>query len=235
MPVEIDGAVELKAALERFTPDLAYNMEKHIEKALVPIVKEARDLVPAQATLSTWAAYSSKRQGSFPFFNSLQVKAGIKYTTEPTKPNRKGFSYAAMVYNSTASGAIYETAGRKNPYGRPVNPYAGKEKDITDINPELLAAYQKKLKNKKYSRSTNPNAGRQFIQSMPPLVDARNNKMRGRRGRNMKGRLIYKAWKHNNGKAYDAVNFAIQDAINEFKKRSVSKRFTTVSAPRKAA
>lgn len=235
MATEIDGAVELKAALQRFTPDLAYHMEKRIDKALIPIVKEARDLVPSQATLSTWAAYSMKHIGTFPAFNSLQVKAGIKYTTNPSKPNRKGFSYAAMIYNASVGGAIYETAGRKNPYGRPVNPYAGKEKEITDIDPELLAAYKHKLKNKKYSRSANPNAGRQFIQSMPPLVDARSNKLRGRRGRNMKGRLIYKAWKHNEGRAYNEVNLAIQDAINQFYKRSASRGIKTVQAPRKAA
>lgn len=235
MAVEIDGAVELKYAIERFAPDLAYNLDKRIRAALTPIVNEARGNVQGSAPLSTWQAYSMNGKGSFPRYNPLEIRAGINFSTEPTKPNRKGFSYAASIHNKSAAGAIYETAGRRNPYGRKQNPYFGKEKDITDIDPELLAEYKKKLKNKKYSNSSNPKAGQQFIAAMPPLVDARPNKFRGRRGRIWKGRLIYAAWKHNEGRAYNEVNLALQDAIMAFKKRSISKGFTTVSRPAKAA
>lgn len=234
MPVEIDGATELRAAMQFFAPNLAYAMQQRISKALIPIVNDARELVPGSAPLSTWQAYSTQRKGTFPRFNALEIRHGIKYSTEPTKPNRSGFSYAASIINASAAGAIYETAGRKNPSGRPKNPYMGKEYDLTQIDPELRAAYKKKLKNKKYSMSANPHAGQQFISSMPALVDGRPKKMRGKRGRNMKGRLIYKAWAKDQGHAYDAVNRAIDDAIKQFTSRGISKAFNTTTYRRSA-
>lgn len=235
MPVEIDGAVELRKAMDRFTPNLAHSMNKRIGDALRPIVMDARNLVPDRAPLSTWQAYSMGQKGTFPRFNALEVRHGITYSTEPTRPNRSGFSYAASIANATAAGAIYETAGRKNRNGRPKNPYMANRTALMEIDPELAKEINKKMKSSKYSKSANPNAGRQFIQSMPPLVDGRPKKMRGKRGRNMKGRIIYKAWAKDQGKAYDAVNKAINDAVTTFKASTIGKVVGTATYSYKKA
>ena len=40
---------------------------------------------------------------------------GVTYKTSPSKANRRGFRSLASIFNKTAAGAIYETAGRKTP------------------------------------------------------------------------------------------------------------------------
>lgn len=228
MPTEIDGAVELREALSVFTPDLARNLEKQLDRELAPIVQKARGYVPNSATMSNWAAYSASRKGRFPFYNTLEAKAGIKYTTTPSKTNRKGFSYAARVINRSVTGAIVETAGRKRPYGRKQDPYFG------DRQAQLAAkeaGVPRKI-NKRYSQSANPNAGRMFINSLGALYDAGGKRKRGRRSKKMKGRLIYRAWSENEGKVNGAVNTAIDTTIQEFHKRT---RGVFTSKTKKAA
>lgn len=237
MPVEIDGAVELRRALEKFTPDLDRAMKLRIHKALQPVVMDARSYVPGSAPLSKWQAYSSERRGSFPFFNAGEIKAGIDYTTEPSRPNKKGFSYGSTIYNATAGGAIYETAGRKNRNGRKRNPYLAQRAALKQmgVDSEMVA---KKMRDRKYSNSNNPNAGKQFINSMPALVNAdprlkvsgkagSGYKGRGKGSRMHKGRLIYKAWAKDGGNAYNEVNLAVDDAIKKFREQTKGFNFAT--------
>jgi hypothetical protein len=47
-------------------------------------------------------------------YDAAIAKRGITYRTTPSKPNRSGFSALASIFNKTAAGAIYETAGRKS-------------------------------------------------------------------------------------------------------------------------
>ena len=63
----------------------------------------------------------------------------IKYSQSPSRRNRSGFRSLYFIYNASAAGSIYETAGRKNPGGDPA------------------------------SKSNNPNAGSHFINRMGPL------------------------------------------------------------------
>jgi hypothetical protein len=48
-------------------------------------------------------------------YSATVAKRGITYKTTPSKPNRRGFRSLARIMNKSAAGAIYETAGRKNP------------------------------------------------------------------------------------------------------------------------
>jgi hypothetical protein len=65
--------------------------------------------------------------------------AGIKYSQSPSRRNRSGFRALYFIYNASAGGSIYETAGRKNAGGDPA------------------------------SKSNNPGAGAHFINRMGPL------------------------------------------------------------------
>ena len=48
------------------------------------------------------------------YYDAARVKSGISYKTSPSKPNRQGFRALASIFNKSAAGAIYETAGRKS-------------------------------------------------------------------------------------------------------------------------
>lgn len=117
MPTELRGVKQLRYALKNFEPDLAKETQKEMAGALKPIVKQARNLIPAISPLSGWRPRAMS-EGRFPTWDTSIVRRGITYRTTPTKPNRRGFSYAASIHNKSAIGAIYETAGRKAPqYG----------------------------------------------------------------------------------------------------------------------
>ena len=198
--VEIDGGVELRKAMKKFAPDLAANLEKEMNDALYPIARKARGFVPATAPLSRWEIYSREKKGRFPWYNAMEIRQGIKHITEGSEPNRKGFAYAAQIVNTTAAGSIYETAGRKNPNGRKPAP--------------------KNNTSKRYSQSANPNAGRQFISALPPLYKTDRVKgQSGRRNRKMDGRLIFRAWGEDQGRANAAVLTSIDKAVRQFKNR----------------
>lgn len=191
MPVEMRGAVDLRKALNQFAPDLAKDLSKEIAAVLKPIVKEARGYVPSSSPMSGWAV-RNPTQARFPFFDSALIRKGIGYRTTPSKPNPHGFRSLAEINNKTKIGAIYETAGRKNPTGQPwVGP-------------------GKKLKQNKFSHSNNPRAGAKFIENLEPLEGNGNDR----------GRLIYKAWQNNGGKAQDAFFKAVNSTIAKFNNRT---------------
>lgn len=200
MPVEVKGAYELNKALNKFAPDLKKNLNKEVRAFLMPIVKEAKALAPAEIPgLSNWT-YSQKsskkitkntssfRKARFPRYNASEVKAGIRAQIGVSKENRKGFVSLYRIINASAPGAIYETAGRRHPGGQPWNP---------------------KSSSHKYSHSNNPKAGLHFNNSFP--------RMQGEGM--MRGRLIYKAWADNQGRALGGVVKSIERTQATFKVR----------------
>lgn len=116
MPVSVKGVVELRKALRAYSPDLAKGLTKEMGDALKPITKKARGFLPADfQILSGWQGTATRADGRFPQYNAATAKRGVSYKTSPSKPNRKGFRSLATIWNKSAAGAIYETAGRKNP------------------------------------------------------------------------------------------------------------------------
>lgn len=112
MPTELRGASQLRYALRNFEPDLAKETQKQMAGALKPIVQKARNIIPAVSPLSGWRPRSFS-EARFPTWDSKVAKRGVTFRTTPSKPNRRGFSYAASIHNKSAIGAIYETAGRR--------------------------------------------------------------------------------------------------------------------------
>jgi hypothetical protein len=145
MPVAVKGVIELRKALNQFAPDLAKELTKEITSSLKVIQKSARGFVPSSApsNLYNWDRVSSTqpkifntsgRVRPFPRYDATAIKRGIVYRTGYGKPNSRGFRSLFRVRNNSAAGAIYETAGRKNPNGDP------------------------------RSKSNNPDAGARFVQ-----------------------------------------------------------------------
>ena len=114
MPVSVKGGIELRKALKKFTPDLAKETQKEMASLLKPITTKARGFIPAQAPLSGWGKVSSNSKW---YWDGRAAKGGEGYKTTPSRPNRQGFRSLARIQNASMSGAIYETAGRKNPGG----------------------------------------------------------------------------------------------------------------------
>jgi len=112
MPTELRGVKQLRYALRNFEPDLAKETQKEMAGVLKPLVQHARNLVPAVSPLSGWRPRAMS-EARFPTWDSKIAKRGITFRTTPSKPNRRGFSYAASIHNKSAIGAIYETAGRR--------------------------------------------------------------------------------------------------------------------------
>ena len=188
--VELQGNADLRKALRRFAPDLEKSLRGEMKKALSPIARQARGFVPATSPLSGWADRSFN-EGRFPTYSASTIKSKIGFTTSVGKKNAKGFSSMASIFNNSRVGAIYESAGRANPQGQPW------------VGPKGSGG-------NRYSHSRNPKAGEQFINALPPLTGS----LKGR------GRLIYKAWSLNQGKAEGAVNKAISTALEELRSRS---------------
>ena len=223
MPAQLKGAVELRKALRQFAPDLAKETQKEIGGALKPITTKARGFIPSNAPLSGWGM-PSKGSWERLQWSSSEAKRGIGYKATPSKPNRSGFRSLARIVNSSAAGALYETAGRKNPQGREQAP----------VYKVLLEGHENFGKNirsgsKDQSKSNNPYAGQQFIDALNNtgrIVDAyqREQGQSGRASRKMRGRAIFRAWKEDGGKANAAVLKAIKTSADKLNATTKGRR-----------
>ena len=221
MPVELKGADKLRKALKEFEPDLAKKTTKEMAAALKPITNRARGYLPSNtAMLSGWTSASSSSETTkyreFPKYDQGEAKRGVKYSTRPSKPNQRGFVSLARIVNTSAGGAIYETAGRKSPNGQPTGGrtlgYSGGRFGVGDIKQVWASG-------KDINKSLNPNAGKQFIDNLNStgqLVNARPKGMVGRPTTKQTGRLIYRAWAEDNGRANAAVIRAIEKSSAMF-------------------
>ena len=209
MPTEVRGALALRKALKNFTPDLAKETQKEIAGLLKPITAKARGFIPSSAPLSGWGKATG---GSFPKWSTGEAKRGIGYKTTPSRPNRSGFRALARIFNASATGSIYETAGRVHPQGRP-------QSSTITVHKSYYSYDYQRTGTKKESNSNNPNAGKQFIDAINThgqIVDASNQTGAGRRSRKMKGRAIFKAWKEDGGRTNAAVIKAIEKSRDKF-------------------
>ena len=227
MPVELEGAVQLRVALKRFAPDLSKETQTQMAAALKTVTTVARGYVPNDGqVLSGWsknlAGAENLAYRPFPKFNSMQAKAGITYSTSPSKPNKNGFVALARIINKSAGGAIYETAGRKNAQGQPNYKPASVVYRTGDGPGDFTIRYYQEKDNsqrKGYNNSLNPNAGKQFIDNLNStgqLVNARPKGLVGSPGRKQTGRLIFRAWAEDNGRANAAVIKALENASKMF-------------------
>jgi hypothetical protein len=197
MPTEVVGAVALRKALNNYAPDLAKELTKELGAVLKPITNEARSYVPLASPMSGWRKRETSNGGRFPKYDAAEIRRGIVYKTTPSKPNRAGFVNVVRIQNKSMTGAIFETAGRKNGQGQDwVGPNAGGA-------------------SKGVSRSVNPYAGNQFISNLGQLYGP--NKKGDHR---MMGRLIFRAWDKTQGRANASVFKAIENTTAKFNRRT---------------
>lgn len=196
MPVDVKGVKETIKALRKFDPELLKEMNAEIKAVMVPLRDKARGYAPSPqpdnlygwnentvgkkitAKNSAFRTFNTEgRLRLFPLYDYETVKKGIYYSQAPSKRNKNGWRALYFVANRSAAGAIYETAGRKNPGGDP------------------------------NSKSNNPGAGAHFVKRMGPLYGDTQAE---------RGRMIFRAWKEDEGKAQAAVVNAITKTIEAF-------------------
>jgi hypothetical protein len=146
MPVNVTGVKQLQKAMRAVDDDLFKEMNTSIKAVMLPIRDKARTYLPRQdEVLSGWgtatASVATANYRAFPAYDYQTAKTGIKYKAGSNKRNRNGFSVTNYVSNESAPGAIYETAGRKNPNGTTGG------------------------------ASLNPDASIQFIQALPEMMN----------------------------------------------------------------
>jgi hypothetical protein len=136
MPVNVTGVKELQKALRDVDPILNITMRKYIKAQMIPVRDKARGYLPGNSeVLSGWTKLAGiigpMKYRAFPKYDESIAKTGIVYREGKNQRNSAGFSAIFYIANTTAPGAIYETAGRKNPFGDPKsesnNPTAGRQ------------------------------------------------------------------------------------------------------------
>jgi hypothetical protein len=222
MPVEVAGLDETIYSLKNFAPDLYKDMLEEIDPAMQSISDRAKGMVRARISgLDTgWTSQGreaksrSSRKRGFPKYDPWKIRKGLGYDLGTTKRNRSGFVQTFILQNHSASGAIYETAGRKNPQGRaPFVNISGDKKGKVQGYEGTYKSNQKFLRRKtgEYA-SNNPMAGYQFVKAL----DNQQKLVSIGRGRKREGRLLYKAFYDDQGKVQDAVMKAIEKAKNRW-------------------
>ena len=184
--VEIRGNSDLRKALRRFTPDLEKTLKAELRRALSPVVRKARGFAPDTSEVMRGWEPRSFSEARFPFYEKTTVTKGIGFTTGVSKVNKNGFNSMATIFNKSAAGSIYETAGRIGP-----QPWVGPKAGGTSKN---------------VSRANWKGSGEQFIENLGPLTTS----AKGR------GRLIFRAWAEDQGRVTHAVNLAINVAVATF-------------------
>jgi hypothetical protein len=219
MPAEVVGVEDVLKGLQFYDDDMYERIKATISPLMRDVEAAAKSDVPDNGSmLSGWSKPISSQVDyrPFPKYEAAMVKGGIGYKEGKNKKFKNGFQVENYVYNVSAAGRIYETAGRVNPQGRA---------PFTSIHEGGgVVAYEKERTRKSRSRATrsynsnNPFAGYQFVSKLEPLTAQP--KLPGMRsgGRKTKGRLIYKAWAKKSPGVYAAIVKTINTKAIDFNK-----------------
>lgn len=219
MPVNVVGLDLLKTNLRRYDKDMAKVLDMTMKQAMGDFVHRAQSYVPGEAELTNWNRRAKKpaygKKTAWPVWKASQAKSGIKAVTSRSRTNLKGFISLARVENQSRVGAIYETAGRKNPMGQMKDPYVQTKSQFFADKQRGNLPWNKRYhaSNHKYSASNNPNAGRQFIEALPKLWNADpklDQKGPGRKSRKFTGRLIFRSLANDNGRTMAKLMHSVE-------------------------
>ena len=189
MPVIVIGLKEAQKAMRKLQPELNKNLNHELHAFLLPVVTKAQNYVPDSA-ISGLSRWTAY-DGRFPQFSPAAAKKGIRAEFFPARRKSTGFTSMVRIVNSNAAGAIFETAGRKSgAKGQPWDRSSGSHD---------------------YSHSRNKHAGAWFINQIGNV-----GRLTGVGPR--RGRLIYRAYAEDQGKALGHVLQAINKSAIATKK-----------------
>lgn len=186
---EVADLIAMKRALNKYTPELAKEMNAEIRVALTEIRNTARNLVPEYIHMRNFMENGmphKSRTGktdAFPRYDASVVRRGIVTKMSKQKPSNYGYVGFYSLINKSRAGAIVETAGRG--VGTP-----------------------------RASKSNNPQAREQFIRTI--ANDTGGNLWEYGKGPKQRGRIIYRAAVEDNGKVKRAILNALDKARTTF-------------------
>jgi len=210
MPVNVTGVQATLKAMRKFDPDLAKQMNMQIKGAMMPIRDKAQAYAPANSQmLSGWAGSSASEATAtyraFPKYDQAEVTAGIIY--------RQGANNSGQV-----AGARFRRRFQVTHYIANTSASGA----IYETSGRLAAS-------RKASRSLNPNARAQFLEPLGPLYGTRGTSDPRFGNTDQRGRLIYRAWDEDNGRAAQAVNLALNSAVERFNANSAMGKYGSVA------
>ena len=207
MPVNVTGVQATLKDMRKFDANLAKQMNMQIKTAMMPILEKAQAYAPANSQmLSGWTKADafgpqSRKYRAFPKYDQSEVVKGIIY--------RQGANNSGEV-----AGAKFKRRFQVTHYI--ANTSAGGA--IYETSGRLAAA-------RKASRSLNPNARAQFLEPLGPLYGTRGTSDPRFGNTDQRGRLIYRAWDEDNGRAAQAVNLALNTAVAQFNANSAMGKY----------
>ena len=225
MPAEVVGVNDVLKGLSFIDEDMYTRIKVAIKPAMLAVETKAKGFVPSNSeVLSGWTKpiSSTVDYRPFPKYDAANVKGGIGFKEGSSRIFANGFQVESYVYNISAAGRIYETAGRLNPEGRaPVMSTALRE--FGSVQGYAGSKGGKKRSTRDYN-SNNPFAGYQFVSPLEKVTSQP--KMKGIRsgGRKTKGRLIYKAWAQESPRVYYLIVKAINATAIDFNKATEVKK-----------
>jgi hypothetical protein len=191
MPVVVNGVREFLKAIDQLDDDMFKNVKASLKTPMIKVASRSKAEFPSnQNVLSGWLKQAEPREGQRrPFPAYDQATA------------RQGIKYKLGPNKKNKSGySVYNYVSNKSAAGA-IYETAGRKTTGAQ------------------GASLNPDAGVQFIQALPNVVDATMAGSVGRRGRKNKGRVIYKVWKEEQGEVYANLKKALDDAIFAYYKK----------------
>jgi hypothetical protein len=202
MPVNITGVEGTLKAMRKFDPDLAKQMNKQIKGAMLPIRNKAREYAPENsAMLTNWTKADafgpqSRKYRAFPKYDQTEVQAGIVYRQGA---NNKG-EVAGTKFRRRFQLAYFVA---NNSAGGSIYETSGRKSGPGG---------------NRNTKSLNPKAGEQFMARINPYPLVGNSTP-------TKGRMIYRAWDEDQGRAAQAVNLAINTSVAIFNTTNTSNAY----------
>ena len=225
MPAEVVGVKEVMKGLSFIDEDLYVRIKSAIDPLMRQVEITAKSYVPSNGdVLSGWTkpVSSTVDYRPFPKYDYNSVRGGIGYKEGQNRKFSNGFQVENYVYNVSAAGRIYETAGRLNPQGRA--PFTSINEGGGTMAFKQAGTARRKSRARSAYNSNNPFAGYQFVTDMPPLTKQPNIKGVRGAGKKGQGRLIYKAWAKDSPKIYDSIVKAIQAGADYFNDKTELKK-----------
>ena len=191
MPVVVNGVREFLKAIDEIDEDMFKNVKASLKTPMIKVANLSKQEFPDNdKVLSGWLKQAQPQEGQRRPFPAYDQNTARQGIKYKLGPNKKNRSgYSVYNYVSNESAA----GAIYETAGRKTGGSQG--------------------------ASLNPDAGIQFIQALPSVVDATMAGSVGRRGRKNKGRVIYKVWKEEQGDVYANLKKAIDDAIFAYYKK----------------
>jgi hypothetical protein len=129
--IQVVGLGDTLKAMKVYSPNALKEYRTESRKAADVVVRVARAAIPTEPPMRNWRKVSPRKARStprphidprtnprggsgWPIWNSSEIRAGIRIASIKKRGRGESWGSLLRVENRTASGAIFEVAGRRN-------------------------------------------------------------------------------------------------------------------------